>query len=90
MWLGKYEVTLTVESQEIYYDGLGVKLRRGNRPNLLDIGIFSKDGKNDKGMEKKVPLHLEKQWIEPDESTIALTIESEEPPVKAGIDPYKK
>lgn len=85
---GKYEVTLEIDTKKIYYDGLGKVLGEGDQPNLIEIGIFTKDGKNDKGMTRKVPLYLQKQWLKPGQQTLKFTVEGEL--VKAGIDPYNK
>ncbi len=56
--------------------------------NLLDIGIFTKDTKNDKGISTKVPLVLQKVWVKPGKNTFTFT--TDELPLKAGIDPYNK
>lgn len=85
---GKYEVTLTVQTKKIYYDGLGKELETGKERDLIDIGIFTEDGKNEKGMKKKVPLYLKKHWLTPGEHTLQIVVD--EMPVKAGIDPYNK
>lgn len=84
----EYEVALTFDSQKIYYDGNGKELERGTEPNLLEIGIFAEDGKNELGMTKKMPLFHEKRWIKPGEQTITIRVKGK--PVKAGIDPYNK
>ncbi len=60
----------------------------GTTPNLIEIGVFAEDEKNEKGMTRKVPLYLEKHWLEP--GTYTLEIIVEEKPEKAGIDPYNK
>ena len=84
----EYEVTLKFDSQKIYYDGNGKELERGLTPNLLEIGIFAEDGKNETGMTKKMPLFHEKRWIEPGEQSMTIRVKGK--PVKAGIDPYNK
>jgi ABC-type transport system involved in multi-copper enzyme maturation permease subunit len=85
---GKYEVTLTVESDKIYYDGLGEILKHGENKNLLDIGIFAADTVNDKGMTIKKPLMMKKVWLGPGKQTLTFTVDTK--PEKAGIDPYNK
>ncbi|MFN7120258.1 MAG: M1 family aminopeptidase, partial [Saprospiraceae bacterium] len=85
---GTYEVTINIDTRKIYYDGLGKELKQGDQPNLIEIGIFAAEGKNDKGMTKKVPLYLQKHWLKPGEHTLTFTVKGE--PVKAGIDPYNK
>ena len=84
----KYEVTITVESKKEHFDGLGNLLETIEKPNLLDIAIFDKDGKNSNGMTVKSPLIIKKLWVKPGESTFTFT--TNKLPVKAGIDPYNK
>ena len=83
-----YEVTLSIESTKSYFDGNGKLLEEPQQANLLEIGIFDSEAKNDKGMTAKVPLVLEKQWIKPGKSTLTFT--TNKLPRKAGIDPYNK
>ena len=85
---GKYQVTLEIETDKIYYDGLGEILRHGEKANLLEIGIFGNDTVNSMGMDVKNPLMLKKIWLEPGTHTLTFTVD--EQPVKAGIDPYNK
>ena len=84
----KFEVTLEVNSEKNYFDGNGKLLDAGTQSNLLDIGIFAEDDKNDKGMTVKKPLILEKRWVKPGKNTFTFT--TNELPIKAGIDPYNK
>ena len=56
--------------------------------NLLELGIFDSDGKNDKGLTVKIPLVLKRRWVKPGTSTF--TFITNKLPVKAGIDPYNK
>ncbi len=84
----RYEVTLEVESFKNYFDGNGKLLDSGTKANLLEIGIFDEEGKNDQGMSVKVPLVLEKVWVKPGTNTF--TYITDKLPVKAGIDPYNK
>ncbi len=84
----KYKVTMTVQSKKIYYDGLGNEKGTGTEKDLIDIGIFAEDGKNEKGMKKKIPLYLKKHWLAPGEHILEFVVD--EKPVKAGIDPYNK
>ncbi len=81
-------MTLEIDTDKIYYDGLGEILRHGDQANLLEIGIFGEDKVNDMGMDIKNPLVLKKLWLEPGTHTLTFTVN--EPPVKAGIDPYNK
>lgn len=84
----QYKVTLTVQTRKLYYDGLGKETGKGTGKDLIDIGIFTEDGKNEKGMVKKVPLYLKKHWLGEGEHTFTFTVKGK--PVKAGIDPYNK
>ncbi|MDH4091378.1 MAG: M1 family aminopeptidase [Cyclobacteriaceae bacterium] len=83
-----YRVTMTVQTRKIYYDGQGKEKETGAGKDLIDIGIFAEDGKNDQGMKKKVPLYLKKHWLTPGEHVLEFVVEGK--PVKAGIDPYNK
>lgn len=84
----KYKVTLTVQTKKIYYDGLGKENGTGTGKDLIDIGIFAEDGKNEKGMKKKIPLYLKKHWLTSGEHVLEFIVDGK--PVKAGIDPYNK
>ena len=85
---GTFEVVLEVESSKTYYDGNGKTLQVSEDANMLEIGIFDNDGKNDNGMTVKTPLLIEKFWVKPGQSTYTFT--TTKLPVKAGIDPYNK
>ena len=85
---GKYKVKLTFDSQKIQYDGNGNETARPERANLIDIGIFGEDGKNERGMTKMQPIYLQKHWIKPGQQELEFIVDEE--PVKAGIDPYNK
>ncbi|MCH4551286.1 ABC transporter permease/M1 family aminopeptidase [Aestuariibaculum lutulentum] len=83
-----YEVTLDIESSKNYFDGNGKLLKTGDKPNILEIGIFNSDTINANGMTIKSPIMLKKMWIAPGHSTLKFT--TTKIPVKAGIDPYNK
>ena len=83
-----YEVTVNVESTKNYFDGNGKLLKEGDQPNLLEIGVFDEDEKNEQGMTIKSPLVLERVWVKPGNSTH--TYITKKLPVRAGIDPYNK
>ena len=85
---GKFKVRLTVQTRKIYYDGLGKETAQGDGKDLIEIGIFAEDGKNEKGMTKKMPLYLKKHWLTPGEHVIEIEVDVK--PEKAGIDPYNK
>lgn len=83
-----YDVTIEVESDKNYFDGSGKLLTKSNAPNIIEIGIFEEDTKNQNGMTIKSPLLLEKKWIKSGKSTFKFTVKKL--PNKAGIDPYNK
>lgn len=85
---GSYKVKLKVNTKKIYYDGLGNEKGQGKGKDYIEIGIFAQDGKNDKGMTKKVPLYLKKHALSAGEHTFEFTVKGK--PLKAGIDPYNK
>ncbi len=84
----KYKVTMTVQTKKIYYDGQGKEIETGKGKDLIEIGIFDEEGKNEKGMKKKMPLYLKKHWLTPGEHTLEFIVDKK--PIKAGIDPYNK
>lgn len=84
----KYQVTMSVQTKKIYYDGLGGEKGTGSGKDLIDIGIFAEDSKNDKGMKKKMPLYLQKHWLTPGDHVLEFVVDGK--PDKAGIDPYNK
>ena len=84
----EYEVSLTIDSKKIFYDGLGEIEKEGEEKSLIEIGILAEDGKNEEGMTVKKPLYLKKHWLTPGEHTFTFTVN--EKPDKAGIDPYTK
>jgi ABC-2 type transport system permease protein len=77
----KYKVTLTVQARKIHSDGSG---NESPMPlhDLIDIGVFT--GKKD---EEK-PLSLRKVWLTQPTQTFTITVD--QPPTRAGIDPYNK
>jgi ABC-2 type transport system permease protein len=83
-----YKVTMKVNTKKIYYDGLGKEISEGQGPDLIELGIFAEDTKNDQKMTVKAPLYLQKHWLAPGEHTLEFTVK--EKPVRAGIDPYNK
>lgn len=84
----QYKVKLTVQAKKLYYDKQGKEIATGKDRDYIDIGIFAEEGKNAKGMKKKVPLYLKKHWLKPGEHTLEFVVKGE--PKKAGIDPYNK
>ena len=85
---GQTKVKLVVDVKKLYYDKKGNQIGEGRSKDLIDIGIFTEDGKNSKGMKQKMPLYLQKHWLTRGEHTLEFTVKGK--PVKAGIDPYNK
>jgi ABC-2 type transport system permease protein len=77
----KYKVSLSVQARKIQADGSG---NESPMPihDLIDIGVFI--GKKD---EEK-PLYLKKEWLTQPTQTFEIIVD--QPPTRAGIDPYNK
>jgi ABC-2 type transport system permease protein len=77
----KYKVTLSVQARKLQADGSG---NESPMPlhDLIDIGVFT--GKKD---EEK-PLYLKKEWLTQPNQTFEIIVD--QPPTRAGIDPYNK
>ena len=77
----KYKVTLKVQVRKVQSDGSG---NESPMPlhDLIDIGVFT--GKKD---EEK-PLYLKKEWLTQPSQTFEIVVD--QPPTRAGIDPYNK
>ena len=77
----KYKVTLNVTARKVRSDGSG---NESPMPlhDLIDIGVFS--GKKD----QEKPLYLKKEWITQPSQTFDIVVD--QPPTRAGIDPYNK
>ncbi|GAA4452309.1 M1 family aminopeptidase [Nibrella saemangeumensis] len=84
----QYKVKLTVQTKKLYYDKGGKETSQSKDRDLIEIGIFGPDTKNEKGMTRKVPLYLKKHWLAPGEHTLEFVVKGK--PAKAGIDPYNK
>jgi aminopeptidase N len=78
---GKYKVTLTVQAKKVKADGNGVESPMAMN-DFIDIGVFS--GK--KNHEKQ--LYLKREKISQEKQTYEIVVN--EPPTRAGIDPYNK
>ena len=85
---GKWETTFTVNSKKIYYDDAGREREIDAKKNLVDIGLFGEDVKNEDQVTIKDPYYFELKWLEPGDNTF--TIVTDKKPLKAGIDPYNK
>jgi len=75
---GRYEVKLTVEAKKLRADPSGAQ-REVPMDDWIDIGVLGKDD---------APLYLRKHRITAGRTT--LTLEVDEPPLRAGIDPIVK
>jgi ABC-2 type transport system permease protein len=78
---GKYLVTLTVQARKVQADGNGVETAMP-LADYIDIGVFT--GKKD---EEK-PLAMRREKFTQDHQTFTIVVD--EPPTRAGIDPYNK
>lgn len=85
---GKWETTFTVSSSKIYYDDKGKERETDTNMNLVDVGLFGPDIKNDENVTIKDPYYFELKWLAPGDNTF--TIVTDKKPEKAGIDPYNK
>jgi ABC-type transport system involved in multi-copper enzyme maturation permease subunit len=83
---GKYDVTLTVEAKKVRSDGQGVEtpVQIGD---WIDIGVFGEKPRQGEDPEETV-LYLRKHRITQPTMTFRLVVD--QPPVRAGIDPYNK
>jgi ABC-2 type transport system permease protein len=77
----KYKVSLSVQVRKVQSDGSG---NESPMPlhEFIDIGVFT--GKKD---EEK-PLYLKKEWLTRPTQTFEIIVD--QPPTRAGIDPYNK
>jgi hypothetical protein len=77
----KYKVILTVQAKKLRSDGSGTETPMP-LADYIDIGVFS--GKKDH--EKQ--LYLKKEKLSQEKQTFEIVVD--EPPTRAGIDPYNK
>ena len=77
----KFKVTLKVQAHKVRSDGSGNESPMALH-DLIDIGVFT--GKKD---EEK-PLYLKKEWLTQPSQTFEIVVD--QPPSRAGIDPYNK
>jgi ABC-2 type transport system permease protein len=78
---GKYKVTLSVQVRKVQADGNGVESPMP-LADFIDVGVFS--GK--KGEEK--PLYMKREKLAQEHQTFTIVVD--QPPTRAGIDPYNK
>jgi len=77
----KYKVTLVVQARKVKADGNGNESPMALN-DYIDVGVFS--GKKD---EEK-PLYMKKEKFTQGKNTFEIIVD--EPPTRAGIDPYNK
>ena len=77
----KYKVVMTVKSHKMKANGDGAE-HEVPIHDLIEVGVFS--GVKD----HEEPIHVEKQWITQNDSTITFIVDQK--PTRAGIDPYNK
>lgn len=78
---GKYKVTLDVQARKLQADGNGVETPMP-LADYIEIGVFK--GKKD----EEQPLYLKKEKLTREHQTFTITVD--QPPTRAGIDPYNK
>ncbi|TRX51395.1 hypothetical protein FNH22_24195 [Fulvivirga sp. M361] len=84
----EYLVTMSIKSNKLYADSLGMESPASYNGDYIDIGVFAEDDIDENGRDRTNPIYLAKHKIKPGEGTIEITVNEE--PVKAGIDPYNK
>jgi ABC-2 type transport system permease protein len=77
----KYKVVMTVKAHKLKANGDGAE-HEVPIHDLIEVGVFS--GTKD----HEQPIHVEKQWISQNDSTITFVVDQK--PTRAGIDPYNK
>jgi ABC-2 type transport system permease protein len=82
---GRYEVTLDLRTRKVRADSLGTETEVP-MDDWIDIGVFAE--RREPGRRQQVPLYLEKHRLPAGESRITVVVD--EPPLRAGIDPYLK
>jgi ABC-type transport system involved in multi-copper enzyme maturation permease subunit len=82
---GKYEVTLKLEAAKLRADSLGSEAPVPMN-DLVDVGVFAANPKD--GKELGAPLYLRKQRVRSGDATLRIVVD--QPPARAGIDPYHK
>jgi aminopeptidase N len=78
---GKYSVTLTVQARKVQADGNGAETAMP-LADYIDIGVFT--GKKD----EERPLVMRREKFTQEHQTFTIVVD--EPPTRAGIDPYNK
>jgi ABC-2 type transport system permease protein len=83
---GKYDVQLTVEAKKMRADGQGIETPIAIN-DWIDVGVFGEKPRA-KGKPEETVLYLTKHRINQPTTKIRLVVD--QPPVRAGIDPYNK
>ena len=78
---GKYKVTVTVQARKMQADGSGNETPMPIN-DYIDIGVFNGSKDDPK------PLYLQKQHLTQEQQTVTVLVD--QPPTRAGIDPYNK
>jgi ABC-2 type transport system permease protein len=78
---GRYQVTLEVQARKSQADGNGVETPMP-LADYIDIGVFK--GKKD----EEQPLYMRREKLTQERQTFTVVVD--EPPTRAGIDPYNK
>jgi ABC-2 type transport system permease protein len=83
---GKYDVDLTVEAKKMRADGQGIETPIAI-DDWIDVGVFGEKPR-ETGKPEETVLYLAKRRITQPTTKIRLVVD--QPPVRAGIDPYNK
>ena len=78
---GKYLVTLNVEARKVQADANGVETPLP-LDDFIEIGVFT--GKKN----EEIPLYMHRERINRERQTFTIVVD--QPPTRAGIDPYNK
>ena len=83
---GKYDVQLTVEAKKMRADGQGIETPIAIN-DWIDVGVFGEKPRK-AGKPEETVLYLTKHRITEPTTKIRLVVD--QPPARAGIDPYNK
>ena len=82
---GSYAVSMEIEARKVRSDGQGIETEIPI-DDWIDVAVFGEEEK-DGETEEKI-LYLEKHHITDPKTTLEVVVE--EPPLRAGVDPYNK
>jgi ABC-2 type transport system permease protein len=79
---------MKVNTGKMYTDSLGKENRSSQMNDLIDIGIFAADSKNNDGRKQANPLYLKKYRFTSGDHIVYVIVQGK--PAWLGIDPYNK